>query len=75
VKYSSRSFNDPAIRFPLHFPLKIIVDYMPGGVLVDYAPLFYSADPEPEVDVIVKERGWDKRPGYDPADVWVNWGF
>ncbi len=75
MKYSSRIFNDPALRFPLDFPVKIIVDYMPGGVLADYAPTFYSADPEPAVDAIVREKGWDKLPGYDPSDVWVSWGF
>src|SRR5262249_7389740 len=47
-------------------------EYRPGGNLADAAPYFYSKDPERAADAIVRERGWDRRHGYDPGDVWVN---
>ncbi len=75
MKYSSRNLNDPGVRLPLPAPVKIIVDYLPGGVVADHAPVFYSADPEPHVDAIVRAKGWDARPGFDPADVWVDGGL
>ena len=75
MKYSSRNLDDPAIRMPLPFPVKLIVEYRPDGVLADSAPTFYSADPEGAVDAIVREKGWDRRPDYHPLDVWVNAGF
>lgn len=71
MKYSG-NFQAQDIPLPLRFPVKLIIEYRPGGVLVDYAPMMYHADPEAAADEVVRERGWDARPGYRPSDVWVN---
>jgi hypothetical protein len=55
--------------------MKFIVEYRPGGVLEDYAPLLYSSDPEPDVDAVVTSKGWDRRPAFNPKDVWVDGAF
>lgn len=74
MKYSG-NLNDPDIALPLRFPVKLIIEYRPEGVLVDYAPIMYHADPEAAADEVVRARGWDGRPGYRPSDVWVNGAF
>jgi len=73
MKYSTHNLNE--LSFPLQFTIKFMVEYRPGGKLEDSASMFYSSDPEDTVDEIVKSKGWDKRPGYTPADVWVDGGF
>lgn len=75
MKYSTRNLNEPGIRLPFPFPIKLIIEYRPDGVLVDYAPSFYSADPEGAADKVVQARGWDRRPEYRPQDVWVDGAF
>jgi hypothetical protein len=66
MKYSSRNLNEPGIERPLQFKIKIVVEFRPGGVLLDQLPVFYTDDPEGAVDEIVRERGWDRRPDYRP---------
>lgn len=75
VKYSSYNLHQPGINLPLPFKIKVIVEYRPGGVLSDAAPMVYTLDPEATADEIVRSRGWDRYPGYQPADVWVNGGI
>lgn len=72
MKYSSTNLNEPGIPIPLPWPTKLIVEYKPNGVLSDYAPMTYTTDPEAEADKIVKEKGWDLLPGFQPTDVWVD---
>jgi hypothetical protein len=64
MKFSSRNLHESGITIPLPFATKIIVEYRPGGLLADYAPIIYSTDPEAAADAIVRERGWDRQPGY-----------
>jgi hypothetical protein len=71
VKYSSRNLKDPEITFPLAFPIKLSVEYCPGGVYTDSA-VVYSKDPESTADEIVRRKGWDRLAGYQPSDVWVD---
>jgi hypothetical protein len=68
VKYRSRTLDDMAAEFPI----KVIIEYRPDGVLADYAPMVYAKDPEAAADEPVRERGWDQRPGFRPTDVWVD---
>jgi len=75
MKYSSMNLKEPGIALPFPFPIKIIVEFRPNGVFADYAPMFYSADPEPVVDEIVRTKGWDRHPDYQPTDVWVDGGM
>jgi hypothetical protein len=75
MKYSTRNLTEQEISFPLRFSLKLIVEYRPGGVLVDSAPVLYSSDPERAVDEIVQAKGWNCLQGYQPKDVWVDGGF
>jgi hypothetical protein len=75
MKYSSHNLNESGIELPLQFPLKVVVEYRPGGVLTDHVPAFCAVDPEVAVDNIVRERGWDKSAGYDPLDVWIDGAF
>ena len=75
MKYNSRNLKELETSFPLSFPIKIFVEYRPGGELADYAPIFYTADPEPAVDDLVRTKGWDQRPDYQPLDVWVDGAF
>lgn len=75
MKYSSINLNEPDIRLPLRFPVKVHVAYRRNGAVVDDAPVFYSSNPEADADKIVTERGWNRRPDYQPTDVWVNAGF
>jgi hypothetical protein len=70
MKYRTRNLHD--YRSPLPFPIKLVVEYRPGGVLTDYAPTFYSSDPERAVDELVKRKGWDRRPEFRPENVWVD---
>lgn len=75
MKYSSINLHEPGLALPLRFPVKVIVEYRPGGVLVDAAPQLSTSDPEAAADEVVRARGWDQRPGYRPADVWVDAGM
>lgn len=75
MKYSSHNLHEPGIVLPLRFRVKVIVEYRPGGVLTDYAPMVYTNDPEGSADQIVKEKGWDWQAGYRPSDVWVDAGM
>lgn len=73
MKYSSNNLQ--GVPLPLPCKIKIGVEYRPGGVLKDYSPMVYTLDPEAAADEIVRSRGWDQFPGYQPADVWVDVGF
>jgi hypothetical protein len=73
MKYSTHTLDE--IELPLAFRIKVTITYCPGGVAEDWAPVFYSADPESAADQVVKDKGWDLRPGYDPRDVWVDGGI
>jgi hypothetical protein len=75
MKYSSMNLNEEGITLPLRFPIKLIVEYRPNGVLLDYASMFYSADPEGATDKIVRTKQWDQIPGFKPSDVWVDGAF
>lgn len=75
MKYRSINLHEPGLIFPLRFPVKVIVEYRPGGVLVDSASQLSTSDPEAAADEIVRSRGWDRRPGYQPSDVWVDAGM
>jgi hypothetical protein len=75
MKFSSRNLHERGITLPLPCPTKIVVEYRPGGVLADYAPIIYTSDPEAYADAIVREKGWDRQPGYRPSDVWVDGAF
>jgi hypothetical protein len=75
MKFSSINLNEPGIELPLRFVIKVTVEYRPDGNCEDFAPVLYSDDPEQAAEAVVRERGWDKLPGYDPKDVWVNGGF
>ena len=57
------------------FPIKLIIEYRPDDILVEYAHPIYATDPELATDDIVKARGWDQRPGYKPEHVWVDGAF
>ena len=70
MKYSSKNLIELGISLPFSFPIKLIIEYRPGGILEDYAPTFESIDPESATDDVVKAKGWDQRPGYTPKDVW-----
>jgi hypothetical protein len=73
MKYSSRNLGQQnGVPLPLQFAIKIVVEYRPGGILADCAPVFYSASPESDADAIVAERGWNRQNGYTPRDVWVD---
>src|SRR5262249_17306582 len=75
MKFSSRNLHETGINLPLRFPTKVVVEYRPGGVLADYAPIIYTLDPEAYADACVREKGWDRLPGYKPSDVWVDGAF
>lgn len=75
MKYSSRNLIEPGVILPLPFPVKIIVEYCPGGVCVDSAPMIYAKDPEAAADEIVRTKGWDRLPGHTSSDVWVDGGL
>lgn len=75
MKYSTTNLNEPGITLPLSFPMKLIIEYRPGGVLADFAPIMYSSDPERAADEIVKERGWDRLQNFQPTDVWIDGAF
>jgi hypothetical protein len=75
MKCSSRNLKDPGIVLPLPFPIKVIIEFRPGGKLIDHVPIFYSADPETAVDETVWAKGWDRHPGYLPSDIWVDGGI
>lgn len=75
MKYSSNNLHEPGIVLPLMFPVKIVVEYRPKGILIDSAPVVFSSDPEAIADETVIARGWNNRPGYDPLDVWVDGAF
>jgi hypothetical protein len=75
MKYSSINLHEPGIALPLEFPVKVLVEYRSEGVLIDYAPLLYTNDPEAAADEIVRARSWDRRPGYKASDVWVDAGM
>ncbi len=69
MKYSSRNLNEPEISLPLRFEMRVIVQFRPGGILVDHVPVFCTKDPEGAVDQIVRERGWDQRAAYEPSNI------
>lgn len=71
MKYSTRNLNEDGLTLPLPFPVKVIVEYKPGGVSRDLV-VVYSANPERAADETVLSRGWDKEEGYDPRNVWVD---
>jgi hypothetical protein len=75
MRYSSKNLNEPGIILPLRFEIKVIVEFRPGGILVDHVPVFYTKDPEAAVNDLVHERGWDRRPDYKHSDVWVDGAF
>lgn len=75
MKYSSRSLNEPGLTFPLSFPIKIMVEYRPGGVYVDHAPMVMTTDPESATDEIVRTKGWDRYPHFLTSDVRVEGGI
>ncbi len=72
MKFSSNTLHEPEITLPLPFPIKLIVEYRPGGVLVDHAEIVVSTDPEAVADEIVRAKAWDLWLGYRPSDVWVD---
>lgn len=73
MKYSTRNLADCPLPLPVR--TKILVEFRPDGKLLDYAPMFYSKNPEADVDEIVRAKGWDKHPKYTPKDVWVDGAF
>lgn len=75
MKYSSINLCEPGLTLPLPFPVKVIVEYRPGGVRVDSAPQIHTSDPEAAADEVVRARGWNERPDYRPSDVWVDAGM
>lgn len=75
MKYSTHNLNEPEIEFPLRIAMKLIIEYRPNGSLHDYAPMVYSVDPEVTVDAVVENRGWNRLPGFDSKDVWVDAAF
>lgn len=75
MKYSTRTLGDMAAEFPLKFTIKVIIEYLPDGVLTDSPPMIYTNDPETAADQAVRERGWDRLPGFKPEDVWVDGGI
>jgi hypothetical protein len=75
MKYSSRNLHEPGISLPLPFEVKVSVEYRPPGKAVECAPMIRTKDPEAAADEIIRARGWDRLPDYDPADVWVDGGI
>ena len=75
MKYSSTNLHEPGVTLPLKFEIKVFVEYRPGGVRADHAPMVYTRDPEAAADEIVRTKGWDRLPGYEPSDVWVDGGI
>lgn len=71
MKYSTHNFQD--CPFPLRFPVRLHVEYRPGGVLSDYA--HFDAKDESAVDEIICLMGWPLRDGFSYQDVWVDWSF
>jgi hypothetical protein len=72
MKYSTHNLQD--CRFPLQFPLKLIVEYRPNGVLVDFVDSFTATEGS-AVDEVVRRKGWSLRPGFKLEDVWVDGAF
>jgi hypothetical protein len=75
MKYSTHNLDEPDLPNPLPSPIKLIVEYWPDGKLLEYAPMVKTTTPESTADSVVKERGWDVLPGFDPKDVWVDGAF
>lgn len=75
MRFSTINLNGPRVELPLRFPIKLNIEYRPYGTCQDVAPILDSNDPEKAAGAVVRERGWDRLPGYDPKDVWVNGCF
>jgi hypothetical protein len=60
------------VHLPLRFPVKLVIEYRPNGVVVDHSPIIVSDDPEAALDEVVRAIGWERHPNFLHPDVWVD---